>query len=316
MDARLKAFFRTAERAVQFQLRFQQRDGSLIWDQCVRDAYHKQPYSWGISGHLTEAHRLISWIRDNALQPDGSLLDYGGDVYKLAWLFQGCHRIGRFDVSYPVMQWLISHQKPCGGFPHFAAADRLRALSSAWAGISALYFGNLDVAERAAAWCLKLLDQPEEGRFYFQTDTEGHLLTEAADPAAQHIDMAKTGQAYGEIGLPWMLMGRLRQATGDPKWSGYGDEFFHLQRSCAQDNFASVGSGSSSLAACIHFMTTGDSRARTGALSFGEFLLATHHPEGGWRGDNEPDTPLIYIDHAAEYSVWLEEIVGLLGSID
>ena len=29
----------------------------------------------------------------------------------------------------------------------------------------------------------------------------------------------------------------------------------------------------------------------------------------------EPDALLIYIDHAAEYTIWLREIVGLLGSV-
>ena len=117
MDPRLQAFREAAERAVQFQLQFQQHDGSFIWDQEIRDAYHKQAYSWSISGHLAEAHRLLSWIRDHTLQEDGSLLDYNGDVYKQSWLFQGCHRMGRFDISHPVMGWLKRQQKPCGGLP-------------------------------------------------------------------------------------------------------------------------------------------------------------------------------------------------------
>ena len=316
MDPRLRAFGEAAERAVQYQLRFAQHDGSFIWDPAIRDAYHKQAYSWSINGRLAEAHRLLTWMRTHTLQDDGSLRDYNGDVYKHSWLFQGCHRMGRFDVSHPVMRWMLQQQKDCGGLPHFAADERLRALATAWVGVSALYFGDIAAAERCAGWCTKLLDQPEEGRFYFQTTLDGELLTEAMAADAEYIDLERTGQAYWEIGLPWMLMGRLYQATGEQKWLGYAERFFEWQRACAEDNFANVGSGKSSLAACVHFLNTGDARARNGAYSFGAFLLATQYPEGGWRDPGEPDIPLIYIDHAAEYSIWLREIIGILGSAD
>ncbi|MGI5816524.1 MAG: hypothetical protein ACOX9R_00330 [Armatimonadota bacterium] len=316
MDARLRAFQEAAERAVEYQLQFQQPDGSFIWDDEIRDAYHKQPYAWGIAGRLSNAHRLLTWIADNTLQKDGNLQDYGGDVYKLSWLFQGAHRLGRFDISHPVMGWLMQQQKHCGGLPHFAADDRLRALATAWVGVSALYFGDADFAERCAHWCAGLLDQPDDDRFYFQTTLEGDLLTTEMDATAQFIDLEKTGQAYWEIGLPWMLMGRLYQATGEAIWLEYAEQFFEWQRSCAEDNFACVGSGKSSLAACIHYLNTADVRARNGAVSFGEFLLATQLPEGGWNGPDEPDTTLIYVDHAAEYTIWLREMVGILGSAD
>lgn len=316
MNSRLEAFREAAERAVKFQLQFQQPDGSFIWDKEIRDAYHKQPYSWGISCRPGNAHRLINWIRDNTLQDDGSLQDYNGDVYKLSWLFQGCHRLGRFDLSHPIMGWLMQQQRECGGLPHFAADDRLRALATAWVGVSALYFGNVEFAERCAGWCANLLDQPEEGRFYYQTTLDGQILTTEMAENAEYIDLEKTGQAYWEIGLPWMLMGRLYQATGAQQWLDHANDFFEWQRSCAEDNFTNVGSGKSSLAACIHFLNTSDARARNGAVAFGEFLLATQYPEGGWRDLDEPDIPLIYIDHAAEYTVWLNEIVGILGSAD
>lgn len=315
MDPRLRAFREAGEKAVRFQLQYQQPDGSFIWDESIRDAYHKQPYSWGISGYLPQTHRLLNWIKAHTLQEDGSLRDYNGDVYKQSWFFQGCHRLGRFDLSHPVMNWLLAQQKECGGFPHFAADDRLRSLATAWMGISALYFGRLDVAEKAAQWCIRLLDQPDEERFYFQTTLDGTLLTTDIAEDAQFIDYSELNQPYWEIGLPWMLMGRLYQATGEECWLEYADRFFAVHRKCAADQFTNVGSGKSSLAASIHFLNTGDARARDGAIAFGEFLLATQYPEGGWRGETEPDTLLIYIDHAAEYNVWLQEIVGLLGSI-
>lgn len=316
MDPQLQAFREAGERAVRFQLRYQQPDGSFIWDPSIRDAYHKQPYSWGLSGYLPEAQRLLSWIAANTLQADGSLRDYNGDVYKQSWFFQGCHRLGRFDLSYPVMGWLLAQQKSCGGFPHFAADDRLRALATAWTGISALYFGRLDVARRAADWCMTLLNQPDPTRFYFQTTPAGELLTTALDPSAQFVDLAGVEQPYWEIALPWMLMLRLWEATGEEHWLTRAEEFFvEHYLACGADRFACTGSGKGSLAAALHYRHTGDKRARDGAIEFGEYLLATERPEGGWRGPTEPDTLLIYIDHAAEYNVWLQEVAAILASV-
>jgi hypothetical protein len=71
----------------------------------------------------------------------------------------------------------------------------------------------------------------------------------------------------------------------------------------------------SSLAAAIHYLNTGDTRARDAVYTCLDFLLETQYPEGGWRGENEPNTLLIYIDHAAEYNVWIQEDVSILAAM-
>jgi len=313
MDPRLQAFREAADKAVRFQLEHQQPDGSFIWDEAIPDAYHKQSYSWGLAGRLPEAHRLVTWIRMNTLRPDGSVEGYRGDVYKLSWMAQGVHRLGRFDVSHPIMNWLAGQQTDCGGFPHFEGDDRLRCLPTAWAGVAALCFGRVDVAERAAGWCLRLLDQPDEGRYYYRTTLDGTLATAEIDEGAMFIDLAAPKQPYWEIGLPMMLMDRLFMATGEQVWREQAHRFFELHLRCAEDRFAHTGSGKSSFAAAIHWLTTGDERARAAAFEFGEYLLATQRPEGSWVvGGNE--ALLIRIDAAAEFNVWLQEIAGLLGA--
>lgn len=179
--------------------------------------------------------------------------------------------------------------------------------------MAALYFGRTDVAERAAGWCLRLLDQPDEGRYYYRTTLEGRLATPEVDRQAMFIDLAAPKQPYWEIGLPMMLMDRLYMATRDPAWRERANQFFELHLRCAEDRFAHTGSGKSSFAAAIHWLTTGDERARAAAFEFGEYLLATQRPEGSWTvGDSE--ALLIRIDAAAEFNVWLQEIAGLLGS--
>jgi len=268
-----------------------------------------------MAGHFAEANKLLNWAKATTLQPDGQLKDYHGDVYKHSWFFQGAHRLGRFDISYPVMSFLLTLQQACGGLPHFAGDPYVRSLSTAWTGISALYLGRLDIAEKVAACVISMWDQqPDEARFYFQMTPEGKLVTPDIDPNCLFIDTTKPAQDYWEVGLPFQLMCRLYQATGEKRYLDLAKQFFEFKLRCYEDAFAYVGSGKSSLAAAIYYLLTGDARARDAAYRFCDFLLETQHPDGGWRGENEPDTILIYIDHAAEFNVWLQEISAILAS--
>ena len=166
-----------ARRAVEFQLGYLQPDGGYIWDGYAVDAHHKQAYSWSLDGRFAEAHRLLNWVSRERLQPNGQLKDYQGDVYKHSWFFQGAHRLGRFDVSYPVMAFLMTLQQACGGWPLRPELKYARSLSTAWMGISALYFGRLDIAQKTTECCVSMLEQqPDETRFYYQMTPEGKLV--------------------------------------------------------------------------------------------------------------------------------------------
>jgi hypothetical protein len=315
MNEKIERYRQAAVKAVEFQLQHQQPDGGYIWEGYARDAYHKQAYSWSMSGCFGPAHRLLNWVKAHTLQPDGQLQDYQGDVYKHAWFFQGAHRLGRFDLSYPVLSFLALCQAPCGGFPHFAGDELVRSLSTAWTGIAALYLGRMDLAEKAAQCSIRMLEQqPDEARFYFRMTRDGQLVTAADDPHALCVDTAQPKQDYWEVGLPMMLMGRMYQTTGDRDYLDYARQFFEFKLRCYEDNYSFVGSGKSSLAAAVYYLLTDDERAREAACRFADFLVATQRPEGGWRDAEygEPDIPLIYIDHAAEFSVWLQEIAAIL----
>ena len=315
MSERIKRYQRAGLNAVEFQLKFQQPDGSFIWDDKIRDAYHKQTYSWAMAGRYDCAHRLLNWIKANTLQPDGQLKDYNGDVYKQSWFFQGVHRLGRFDISYKVMDWLVSNQDEHGGLPFMAANPYARALSTAWTGISALYLGRMEVAGKAAQWCVSMLEQNhDDTRFYVEMTRDGKLVTAEVDPNAQCIDYAKPKQAYWEVGLPLQLMCRLYTITGDEGYLDLATRFFECHFSFFTDRFTYVGSGKTSLGSALYYLLTDDERAKEAVCNFCDFLCDTQVPDGGWRDETEPDIPLIYIDHAAEFNVWLQSNAAILAS--
>jgi len=251
-------------------------------------------------------------VKAERLEPDGQLKAYNGDCYKHSWFLQGAHRLGRFDLTYPVMSFLETVQAPCGGYPLLAKDERVRSLATAWTGVSALLMGRMDIAQRVADWCVNLLEQqPDESRFYCQTTRDGTLCTDG-----EFIDTAKTKQSYWEISLPMQHMCRMCMATGQQQYLDYAGRFFEVKLRCAEDNYSFVGSGKSSLAAALYYLLTDDKRARDCCIRYCDFLVETQRKEGGWRDADygEPDIPLIYLDHAAEFGVWLQENAAILAS--
>ena len=313
---RIKRYRDAAARAVKFTVGFQRRDGGYIWEGYVPNAYHKQVYAWPIAGRFSEAQRLLNWAKKNTLQPDGQLKDYLGDVYKLAWFVQGAQRLGRFDLSYPLMSFLLSTQAPCGGFPRYAKDDFIRSVSTAWMGISALCFGKLDVAEKTAQCCISMLEQqPDAGKFFCHMTCDGKLITEANNSRLPFVDLSKPKQNYYELGLPMLLLCRLHQVTGNPSYLKDAKRFFEVNLRCHDDKFTFTFSGKTAYAGAIYYLITGDERGREAAVSFCDFLVETQLPEGGWRDVvKDPDELLYYVDHAAEYCVWLLEIAAMMES--
>ncbi|MCX7825348.1 MAG: hypothetical protein N2689_07305 [Verrucomicrobiae bacterium] len=317
MNDKTECYRRSALRAVQFQLNGQQPDGSFAWEGYPRNAYHKQACSWTMAGHIEPAHRLLTWVKMHTLSPDGQLQDYDGDVRKHCWLFRGAHQLDRFDVSWPVMSFLLSCQLPLGGFPRRASENRIVSSATAQMGLSALHFGRQDVAEAAAACVLRILEsQPDDSRFYFQMTAEGKLVTRETDAKAPCLDAAVARQNYSEIGLPLQLMCRLYQATANKQYLEFAAVFFELTVRRFPDAFGCIGADTCALGAALYYLLAGDRRAQQAACRFADFLVATQHPQGGWRDPGEPDIPLSYVDHAAESSVFLFELAALLPSAE
>ena len=314
MSTRIEQYRQAGRKAVDFQLRFQQPDGGYIWEGFARNAYHKQTYSWMMSGEYGRAQRLLNWVKANTLLPDGGLKDYNGDTYRLAWFFQGAHRLGRFDISYPVMDYLLSCQTESGGWPVFEEDAYTRVLPTAWAGVAALYAGRVDVAERAAAWCVSLLEQQnDDTKFYYEMTPAGKLVTLQSDPKARHIDATQPKQPYWEVGLPQMLMCRMFTVTGYKSYIDQAARFFERHRTLHDDRFTHTGSGKSSLANAVYYLLTDDERARDAVMEFCDHLVETQTEEGSWLVRD--DAPLLNrIDAAAEFSVWLQENAAILES--
>jgi hypothetical protein len=307
-----------AARGARWLLSIQNADGSFIREDLQADVYHKGAYAMSVAGHSLEAHRLVNWVKREGLGADGRPMhfDAGLALYKTSWICQGAHRMGRFDVSYPVLGYVLRCQAPGGGF--FQAAegnDYVESLCTGWAGVSCLYGGELAAASRCAEHLISQVDQqPTAGRFYFRTTPEGRLCDADDDPLTACIDGSQPGQGYYFPGMACLFLCRYHQATGNELALAAARWLMDASLTWAEDSYASMPSGKSALGAAVYYSITGDERARDAALRFADYVVARQRPEGAW--DNPAsDSEIVLLDHTAEMIVWLNEIAATLGGL-
>jgi len=313
MHAKVASYLAAARLGADWLLTQQNPDGSFVKPDLQADIYHKAVLALGLTGHAPEAQRLLTWIKANDLQEGGKLrrFDDGLALYKTSWICQGAHRLGRFDLSAPVMEYILSCQAPCGGFSQTRELNQyVEPVCTAWAGVCSIYMGRMDAALRAADCLARMVvTQPDPMRFYFHMTPEGELLT---DDGAPFVDAHATQQAYYCPGIAHQFFMRLHLATGDAAYLKLAEDLFEFSLRCAEDRYAFPTAGKSAVAAALQHMVTGDLRARDAACELADYEVGTQSAEGWWRNPNADNT-IIRLDHTAEFVVWLTDIAGILG---
>jgi len=316
MQESTRSYLKAARRGAEWLLTRQNTDGSFVQPDMQADVYHKAALALAVSGHAAEAQRLLNWIKANDLQPDGRLrrFDDGLALYKTSWICQGAHRLGRFDLSLPVMDYILSCQAPCGGFYQTRElTEFVEPVCTAWAGVCAIYAGHMDAA-RQTAECLArmVVEQPDPMRFYVRMTPDGELITAEGAP---FVDAHATQQAYYCPGIAHQFFMRLHMATGSAAYLRLAGDLFEFSLRCADDRYAFPTAGKSAVAAALQYMATGDARARDAAREFADYELSQQDDDGWWANPNGDNT-IIRLDHTAEFVVWLTDIAGILGGLD
>ncbi len=328
MQPPVTEYRKAAWRGTRWLLTQQNEDGSFVNPDLQADVYHKAILALGLTGHVTEACHLLSWIKAHDLQASGETADLrvggmtadlqvsgrlrrfddGLALYKDAWICQGAHRMGRLDISMPVMEYLLSCQAPCGGFFQTPALNQyVEPVCTAWAAVCALYMGRMEAVARAAD-CLEQMwvQQPDPTRFYFQMSPDGRLIVGDAFP---HLDATRPQQAYYCPGIAQQFFVRLYLATGEARALRVAQELFEFSLRCAEDRYSWPAAGKSAVGAGLLWLATGDERARAAACEFADYLLREQNADGWWCNPLADNT-IIRLDHTAEFVVWLTEIAA------
>jgi len=322
-----------AQRGIEWILAQQRGDGSFCAATDGKRGYYKVPYALALHGRLRPARLLGDWIEAHHVRAEGDFGDParrgrepGGGawpVYANAWLVQGLHRLGRWDLALRGMDFLLGYQTPSGGF-HALDDDGtpfIEPVCTSWGGLAALQIGDEKSARRAGDLLARLAtEQPDPGRFYFRMDIEGRLMTKTPTGAAlnAYVDADRPEQIYYNPGIALIFLAHLYRVTRDEKHLQACRALFAFTQRCAADVYAFPPSGKLGLGCALLYGLTGDAASRRAALEVGRYLAATQKPEGFWTlpdagpyaGKPNLDGFDVCLDVTAEFSIFLHEIAA------
>jgi hypothetical protein len=322
----------SSELGIQWILAQQRADGSFCDPQDGIGGYYKVPYALSLTGHHREAQRLADWIAAHHFTPQGDFrapqrkalepFHETWPVYANAWLIQGLHRLGRWDLSLPGVDFMLGYQASAGGFFALQGDTRyLEPVCTAWGGLAALTTGHLEAARRAGDLLVRLVrTQPDAGRFYFRMDAEGSLITAvpAGDELHYYVDAGSAQQIYYNPGIALIFLAHLYRATGEQQYLNAGRDLFTFTERCAADVYSFPPSGKLGLGCALLYAITGSMEAQRAAQRVGEYLVETQTSEGFWRlPDTGPYAAMkdrdgfeVHLDVTAEFSTFLAEIAA------
>jgi hypothetical protein len=303
--------------------------------------YYKGPYALTLTGRFVEAARMLDHVKRVFLGEDG---DFGGSdakssndflgrwyyTYANVWLVMGAHMMGRFDVSYPGLEFILRFRDTdSGGFFSERPADdggsRIDSLTTSFNGRACLYLGRRDEALAAGDFLLRFLElQPEDGRFYSSYVPEKGLVTSPGEgEEALHyvVDSAQERQWYFFVGHPAGYLSELYALTGDDRYRRGAESYFAFAVSCREDVYAHPPSGKLGWGSAASFRATRDVAFRDAAERIADYLLSIQNPDGSWLydslyGNMDEQPAAITFDLTHEFVTWLAEIAGDLAAAE
>jgi hypothetical protein len=294
--------------------------------------YYKSPYLFYLAGRTETANIILNHVKTHFLLENGdftttnelksenaAFTEYW--AYTNAWLAIAAQKMGRFDVAYPAYQYLKTFYHPrYGGFtthrPYNQSDNILDVLTTAHLGLTALYFGDLEIAQNAghllntcyARQSIKLT------QFYLRLDNYNQIIAGFSPEAAifYSVDATQPNQAYFMIGYPIAFLGKLYQATGDIDYLSGAENYLNFALHCHDHIRAFHFSHKVAWGAAVVANLTNNMKYLELCQDIVDYLVDIQSESGAWLAD-EPAH--ICFDQTAEIAIWLREINAELATI-
>lgn len=274
-------------------LKSQQKPNGLVEEDIPLWGYYTQPFAFHAMGDPVSANRCLNFIKNRFLKEGGFLQHEAkgvGSTYAPAWTVVSSHLWERFDISYPVSEWILRFQdQRSGGF--FETEDdvkngtgRIEFDATTISGIALITVGKLKAAEKVGEYILKLhKEQPDiDNRYLFVWETGKGLVDDYNENEAQLYAMikGKEKQAYWKSGLLISLMTNLFSATGKKAYLNVAKEHFDFAVNCHDDLWQTAFAHKLCWGSAILYQATGEYRFLEASKKIGDHIISLQQEDG------------------------------------
>jgi len=330
-------YIQSVDRAQAWILSHQQPDGGFGPEVETLSHHMAVPVSLLQTGHAREAAKLVPYMKNKFILPDGTFdmpewhagragakFEY---CYGPSWVVFGAHLNGAFDASFPCMPHILKFQDPGTGgmFGSPEDKDRCKGLISTpvtcIAGQAALTTGYVAEAKRMGDHVLMLLEQNPDltKQFYPAWDTERGLLTGEDTPSFPNMPRVvlrgEPAQHHYLTGMMIAYLSDLYRATGERKYLDGAESVFNFANTPAiYDNTLShkFAWGCSWL-----YRSTGKAEHIESACKVCDYLLSIQEDDGTFvhyglvkTAAEWPYSPRL--NTTAQFSLWISRTATLL----
>ena len=327
----------------------QNPDGSFPGTEPGVGALWGMPIALAVSGHSDAASRVCSYIRVKALAPEGDIwlklgqqymrLAEGGSFYlkstppgeessanpyPIAWLVEGAHRLGQFDLSRMGMDYVMEFWDPESGGFYSNTKDRdseggQEVYVTSICGRAALYTGRIEVARAVGGWLRRLMElQPNYPRqlYMIYSRAKGlHTEPESGEDERRYVlnQDATRDERFFTPGIAGGFLARLYMATGEGEWLELAKEYMRLAEGASDYLYTTGRAGKTAWGASLLYTLTGEGKYRDMAVRIGDNLIALQTEDGFWTTAIDSIGDTVTYNRTAEMVIWMDEIYQAVG---
>jgi hypothetical protein len=301
----------------------QSPDGSLKGGTSI-GAYYKVPFALASCGRNRECDLVLDYVTSQYLKVDGDLIGSGlrwfetFRIYPHSWLLIAALVRGRFELSAPLLRFIISHfDSKTGGF-FVNSEGRLQGhgfqevMTTGLAALACLWAGRIDLASETGNWMQRVFDaQPDLSRgLYHVWDSDNGLVVEFQPEQTIEflVDATQTAQWYFQYGVAAAFLSSLAGATGNERWLRLAQEYLRASRHCREDVYRYPTSGKIGWGAAWTYRLSKDPDDKLMAQTVAAGLIDLQRKDGSWSAEIDNGDGGDSIDETAEFVAFLSAI--------
>lgn len=286
--------------------------------------YYKLPYLLTIAGQPVYAKRVFDYIQNTFFQQNEILTFENKKTdnplmakfwgYVLGWVAIAAQRAGRFELSYPLHEYLSQYQShDHGGFATSGIwgkqDDAMDVITTAQLGRLSLFLGEKESAIKAGAflkWNINHQPKITESLYLFVNNDKKHILEYPKEMEMIYVvKKSLPSQAYFMIGLPCAFLVELFLATNQSAYLNAAKQYGDFALECHESIKSFHFSHKVAFAMSMLYRYTQEVKYFNFCKTITEYLIQIQEKDGVWLKE---EGAVNSFDQSVEIAIWLSEI--------